>query len=157
MGCRAGNMMEDEVTASTRQALRGTAFEMPQNGLDPGALSQNASLLEALRDHRLDTQGLDAILSAAPHMVERFIDAAAGNASELMEVIVSCALGPDEQVKATIHAETFIWQGKLGLCGEKSGLNGETFSSVLFVSDNCRFHIWHRRKSVFRDVCGGVT
>ncbi|WP_437595724.1 hypothetical protein [Sorangium sp. So ce590] len=122
MGCTAGNMMEDEVTASTRQALRGPAFEMPQNGLDPRALPRNASLLEALRYHKLDTQGLDAILSANPHMAERFIDAAAGNANELMEVIVSCALGPDEQVKATIHAETFIWRGKLGLCGKESPL-----------------------------------
>lgn len=122
MGCSAENMMEDEVPTSTRQALGAPRFEMPQNGLEPTALPRNASLLAALRNHKLETYGLDAILSTDPRVAELFIDAGDGDANELMEVIVSCALDPEEEVKAKIDTETFTWRGKLGLCGKESPL-----------------------------------
>ncbi|KYF78059.1 hypothetical protein BE11_12070 [Sorangium cellulosum] len=122
LGCMTGDRMEDEFTASTRQALRRPEFEMPQNGLEPGALSRNEVLLAALMDHKLSTEALETILSTAPRMAELFLDARAGDADELMEVIVSCALDPEQDVEATIHDVKFAWRGKLGLCGERSPL-----------------------------------
>ncbi|WP_437896382.1 hypothetical protein [Sorangium sp. So ce124] len=122
LGCSAGDMMEGEVAASTRQALRAPGFEMPQNGLEPRAVARNILLLEKLREHRLDTHELDVILSRDPRIAELFKDAGAVDANELMDVIVSCALDPDEKVTAKVRAGTFTWQGQLGLCGKESPL-----------------------------------
>ncbi|WP_437963794.1 hypothetical protein WMF04_29190 [Sorangium sp. So ce260] len=117
LGCGSDDVLEEEATASTRQALRGPSFEMPQNGLDPKTVPVNFDLLTELKAQALSSSGFSAMLSRSPALAHRFNTGKGTSAEKVMEDIVSCALDSTQVVTAVTDERVFSWSGQFGLCG----------------------------------------
>ncbi|WP_437825711.1 hypothetical protein [Sorangium sp. So ce1153] len=113
LGCGPEELLNEEVTTSTREPLRGPRFEMPQNGLHPDAARVNVELLSALKATTLSDAGLSALLNQQS-LADLFYTGAATSAENLMAEVVSCALDATQAVTPDGYAST--WRGRFGLC-----------------------------------------
>ncbi|WP_437590932.1 hypothetical protein [Sorangium sp. So ce1000] len=110
------------------------------------ALTTNPKALSFLRKHALDDDAFDA--GKHPYMSLQLTDP---NARDVLGYIVSCALGPSDQLKTTdpTSPTSPTWKGELGLCPSwGKGAPSEECQQLVSACLLARVNRLHRRVPV---------